>query len=523
MTIARISSYYILNDVFHIRFMLDGDMQLTTDNDKISLKYRSIDKDYSYPMKYKVKDKSIHAWIKLSDVEWKQQDWDIVADGIKFVYEGKLSKFASCLLFFNDYYKTKNGHIVCTSINVDKSISLQYIRNIQYRGFGFKLKERVALVSAAIYSLVKKKKPIIVIYEKFSKTAQDNGYYLFKYCMDNDIENRYNCRIFYSIDKNSPDYGKLIDYKQNVLDFMSLRYLRIVLNARLLVSTDSKAHAYPTPFYGGFLQSFIRKRPLIFLQHGVTAFKKVDFLYGKNAYGSCDRFVVTSDFEHDIVRDNFGYNEDEIAVTGFARWDVIEDKTAGKIEILVCPTWRKWLEDMEADMFMESRFYKEYTEFLNSEELAELLEENDITLNFYLHSKFKEYIGDFKLKTDKIKLIPFGSVALNELIMSSKLLITDYSSVAWDAYYIDHPVIFFQFDSEDYLREHGSYIDFDTELFGDRITDGGANALVDSIRRHVESDFELSALARCHRDMYFKYRDKDNCKRIVEIMGEFLN
>ena len=68
MTIARISSYYILNDVFHIRFMLDGDMQLTTDNDKISLKYRSIDKDYSYPMKYKVKDKSIHAWIKLSDV-----------------------------------------------------------------------------------------------------------------------------------------------------------------------------------------------------------------------------------------------------------------------------------------------------------------------------------------------------------------------------------------------------------------------------------------------------------------------
>ena len=111
MTIARISSYYILNDVFHIRFMLDGDMQLTTDNDKISLKYRSIDKDYSYPMKYRVKDKSIHAWIKLSDIEWRQQDWDIVADGIKFVYEGNLSKFASCLLFFNDYYKTKYDKI----------------------------------------------------------------------------------------------------------------------------------------------------------------------------------------------------------------------------------------------------------------------------------------------------------------------------------------------------------------------------------------------------------------------------
>ena len=70
--------------------------------------------------------------------------------------------------------------------------------------------------------------------------------------MDNDIENRYNCRIFNSIDKNSPDYGKLIDYKQNVLDFMSLRYLRKVLNARLLVSTDSKAHAYPMPLMVDF-------------------------------------------------------------------------------------------------------------------------------------------------------------------------------------------------------------------------------------------------------------------------------
>lgn len=519
MTIAKIGSYYIRNEIFQFKARLDDEHII----DQICLEYVSNDDKYEYKMEFKQNGREISAKIHLDMINWKQQEWNIKADGIRFVYDGKISKLASCLLFYNDYYRPDAKHIVCTAINVDKSVSLHYRQAGKYEGFGFKMKERAALVTSILMGPFLKRKPIIIIYEKFSATAQDNGYYLFKYCMENKVESRYNCKIYYSIDKRAKDYLNVAEYGDHVLDFMSFRYLNRVLNAKLLVSTDSKGHAYPTQFYGGFLQAFIRRKPLVFLQHGVTAFKRVDFLYGKKSYGTCNRFIVTSDFEKKIVEENFGYCTKEIPVTGFARWDVLKDKSSDRREILVCPTWRKWLEDFDTDTFIKSTFYKTYTELLSSDKLAQVLEKHDVVLNFYLHTKFKEYLSDFKLASDQIKLIPFGSVPLNELIMSSGLLITDYSSVAWDAYYIDHPVIFYQFDVEQYLTEHGSYIDFEKELFGERVTDEGVEVLVNKIEDQIRTGFELSKAARDRKDYYFAYTDNNNCARILDVIGEFLN
>ena len=42
-----------------------------------------------------------------------------------------------------------------------------------------------------------------------------------------------------------------------------------------------------------------------------------------------------------------------------------------------------------------------------------------------------------------IRLIPFGTMPLNQLLMSCHMLITDYSSVSWDVYYQEKPVIFY--------------------------------------------------------------------------------
>ena len=51
------------------------------------------------------------------------------------------------------------------------------------------------------------------------------------------------------------------------------------------------------------------------------------------------------------------------------------------------------------------------------------------------HPKFKEYLHNFLIDDESIELIAFGALPLNELLMSANLLLTDYSSVAWDFYY----------------------------------------------------------------------------------------
>ena len=78
---------------------------------------------------------------------------------------------------------------------------------------------------------------------------------------------------------------------------------------------------------------------------------------------------------------------------------------------------------------------------------------------FYLHAKFQEYSDNFKAVSDRIHLISFGEVAVNEMPMRCRMLITDYSSVCWDVLYQDKPTLFYQFDLDKYNEAHGSYID----------------------------------------------------------------
>src|SRR5699024_6201365 len=77
----------------------------------------------------------------------------------------------------------------------------------------------------------------------------------------------------------------------------------------------------------------------------------------------------------------------------------------------------------------------------------------------------------------------------NELLMRSSLLITDYSSVAWDFYYLKKPVAFFQFDYATYEELQGSYIDLKKDLFGEKFTD--ADTLIKAIKAYIAKDFKL--------------------------------
>lgn len=465
----------------------------------------------------------LEAVVDLKKIPLRMIYWDIYA-----VYENeenkgycrlknnsKLYKFQFKTLINRDCYKQKGtNNIVFPYLTRDGFIALQYRQESKYDKMTFRLKERIALALYILGYPFWRHKKIYLVYEKFCVMAQDNAFYFFQYCMENEIEKKMNRNIYYILDEESPDWHKISPYQNNVIKFGSIKHMVYLLAARLLISTDTRNHAYIWRQKGSLLKRFVPFKKIVFLQHGVTALKRVDFLYGKNGSSSFDLFIVTSDMEKGIVKKEFGYQEDEIALTGFARWDVLKDKSQGKREILVMPTWRNWLDDIEDKFFKKSEYYLNYMKLLNSNRMKEILEKYQITLNFYLHPKFRTFLKDFNVERERIKLIPFGKESLNELMMSCSMMVTDYSSACWDVFYQGKPVVFYQFDIETYQEFHGSYIDMNKDLFGERTT--CLDELYDLIEKYAEKNFKLTNEYENLRKSYFKYIDYNNCQRICD-------
>ncbi|OLO03649.1 CDP-glycerol glycerophosphotransferase family protein [Salinicola socius] len=320
-----------------------------------------------------------------------------------------------------------------------------------------------------------KAKKVWLIFEKFSNTAQDNAYYFFL----DIVKKRDN--VYYIIDKDSPDRKNLSEYKDRVVNFMSKEHMLLLLSCELMISSETRGHAYAWRRVFGPFREAVFNKPYVFLQHGVTAMKKNDINLAKTSHiCAADRFVVTCEFERNVIlRDNFGYLASELIVAPFPRWHTFVDQSEKFDEIFLMPTWRNWLEGLEDEEFRATEYFKEYTSLLSSLKLAEVLDRYKVKLNFYLHPKIIEQLKHFEVVSDHVNLIQFGQASVRDLLMRAKLLITDYSSVAWDFYYLKKPVLFFQFDVEKYLTFHGSHIDFDTELPGPRVF--GGQSLIASV------------------------------------------
>lgn len=386
----------------------------------------------------------------------------------------------------------------------------------KYDSLFFHLKELAAFGLGKLLTPFWKKRHIWLIYEKYCISAQDNGFYFFQYCMQN-LPPEEKKNIFFVLDKTSPQWTAVHEYKSNVIPFLSFRHLLYLMTACLYVASDSRLHAFAWKPMPNLISREINRHDIYFLQHGVLALKRVENLFGTRGASSMTYFTASSEMEKRIIEQDFGYRPEQIPVTGLSRWDGLKDKSdPAHPSILVMPTWRSWLEDQSDDFFCQSSYYKEYAALLSSQELREFLHRTQTELTFYIHPKLRKYISDFHTDDSQIKLIPFGSVPLNQLIMKSSLLITDYSSVSWDIYYLGKPVLFYQFDLEKYNETNGSYIDMEKELFGERcITQ---QELLQKIYEYTENGFKEKPQFAEMRQKYFAYHDHNNRRRTYEFI-----
>lgn len=488
----------------------------------VVLSYRSKIESIEYPFDYTVSGDNeywvIDASIDMSEIKLEELFWDVFVLTKKNGCDVRLSAYWTkrqrfMLMLCGYQCKATKDHIIFPYFTLGGKIAFTYRQKSKYDGIGTKIKEFIALGLYTVLLPYWKKKRLWLVFEKFCSMAQDNGYYFFKYCMENLKEN--SNHIYYVLDKNSVDWKKMKKYGSHVIPFMSIKHMLYCMVANLYVGSDSKKHLYAWRAKPNLISNRIAKHNILFLQHGVTALKRVDHIFGKKGTSAMNHFTTTSRFEQEIVVKYFGYKAGDAPILGFTRWDVLED-TSKEDEriILAMPTWRSWLEEKSAEEFKKSDYYHNYMRLLQSEKLAAMLKENDVTLIFYIHPKFKDYLSEFNVSGENIQLIPFGSEPLNEIMKKCSMLITDYSSVCWDVCYLDKPVLFYQFDYEMYMQAHGSYLDMEHELFGDRYVD--YEKLIDGIEEYIRNGFREKEEYRDMKDYYFEYRDNDNSKRTYE-------
>ena len=377
------------------------------------------------------------------------------------------------------------------------------------------LKLLIAKCISPILKIVNKDNRDIWLLGERKSEAKDNGYHLFKYIR----LNHPNEKVYYVIDKNSKDLDKIKNLG-NVIYHDTLKHYIYYIMSSKLVCAHLGSCVPDSPVCWKFSDYDMKNKKKIFIQHGITK-ELIPSLMYKNT--NADLFVCGAKPEYEFVKSEFGYPEGNVKYLGFARFDNLHDREE-KNQILVMPTWRQWIpsatwssnnKEKCSEVFIKSEYYKRFNELINNKELIELLNRNDMRLIFYPHHEIQGYIDLFSTSSNKIIIAKEDEYDVQKLLKESKILITDYSSVAFDFGYMRKPVIYYQFDSENYYKAHyqQGYFIYNKHGFGPVVK--LEKDLIYNIEKFIKNDDKFTKYKNRIGNMFSLY-DKRNCSRQYE-------
>ncbi|MEL0852648.1 CDP-glycerol glycerophosphotransferase family protein [Clostridioides difficile] len=343
----------------------------------------------------------------------------------------------------------------------------------------------------------------------------DNSKFFYEYMLKehNDVE------TYWVVNKDSKVFDKIPGKK--LIRGSVENYLYYYNSKAIVFSHAPSADIAPYNFAVPVLNYFHKKTIKVFLNHGTISFKKRKAMNKKfkniidNLYKSYNIVTASSEFERNVMVNDWGMLDDSVYIIGNARYDNLPtNEVAQTRDILYTPTWRDWIK-FSSGKFTDTDYFKNIMNFLNDDKLNKILDEKDINVKIYMHHLMHEFIDDIKenITGKRIVFLDKGVTLANE-IRKSAANITDYSSVAIDFLYMNRPILFYQFDLDEYMEKVDSYIDLKSEMFGSLAynNDEAVNKLIDII----ENNFEVMDNQKNERNKFFRYNDNKNCKRIYD-------
>ncbi len=369
----------------------------------------------------------------------------------------------------------------------------------------------LALPAAA---LCRRRRPRLWLLCEYGGEARDNAFALFAYLR----RERPGQDAVYAIHRDSPDYPRAAALGETV-EYGSFRHWVLYLAAERNISTQKGGKPNAAVCYLLEVKLGLLRGCRVFLQHGVT---KDDLPYLHYRDTRMALFVCAANPEYDFVKERFGYPPGAVRKLGFCRYDSLWDPPPPKNQVAVVPTWRDYLcrGDGGLEEFRRSLYCRAWGEFLRDPRLEALLEREGLELVFCPHRKMAGYLAAFDRLPPRVTRAGWEGQDIRELLLGSRLLITDYSSVAMDFAYLGRPVLYYQFDEEEYRRGHlpQGYFDYRRDGFGPVCA--GAGELLEALERAAAGGFGVEPAYRERREGFFAFRDDQNCRRNYEAIRE---
>ena len=192
--------------------------------------------------------------------------------------------------------------------------------------------------------------------------------------------------------------------------------------------------------------------------------------------------------------------------------------------MLGAPTWRNGLipkaamdnQRREADLaVLRSEFVQQWLAYVRDPSLEAACREHGVRIGFLPHPNLQSLLPHLDLPAH-VEPLSYEGHDVQEYFARARVLVTDFSSIAFNAAYLERPVVYFQFD-EHVVLEGGhvgrrGYFDYRRDGFGpvETAPDAAVKGTAVSLEHGLTSEY------RARGDATFPIRDGGCSERVVQ-------
>ena len=219
---------------------------------------------------------------------------------------------------------------------------------------------------------------------------------------------------------------------------------------------------------------------------------------GRNDYdfSDIDHFLCAGDYEREIYLRDFSVRPECIRMTGLPRNDQLYHATPsdisaarerleiapGKRVVLYAPTWRDSVDKGITYEIKPPIDMKQWKEKLG----------DDWVIFVRAHAYTTHLMG---IEFDETVRDATGYEPVNDLLLASDVLISDYSAILFDYCILERPMICFAYDYDEYAKGRGLYVDLKQVL-----PDAVFETQDDTLSHLTEMDYDYE----CEKTRRFK-------------------
>ena len=283
---------------------------------------------------------------------------------------------------------------------------------------------------------------------------------------------------------------------------------------------------YLDHFILDYLEYISNKQITIQLWHGTPLKPIRDRSKFKYTY-----FISTSDFINKQVFKNV-FQSNKFLNYGYPRNDILLTDKEDKLDLILCDNdiYSKVLKNKEENQiviiymptFRENGFDKFPLDFKK-------LNDDMKKINAYFYVKLHPYVLDKyrdSIKEENYSNVVFYNTSgdIYPILKYVDILITDYSSIAYDFLLLDRPIIFFNYDFDEYVQARKADLGEDLLFDYNEFSPGKkVQTQIDLIKEIVNLKYgndNFSLHRKKIRNLFFDYVDGKSCERIEKLLKD---